>query len=69
LSVLALGFAQALYALDAADGQAEPASDVLFLSPERSRMNWLIKRQVVNVLIQGLLQYVSRFIKKDHLSR
>jgi len=54
--VLAVGFAQGLYALDAADGSTDSPMSVMILS--KTRKQGLIPRplQVVNVMIQGLLQ-------------
>jgi hypothetical protein len=64
LSVLGLGFAQGLYALDAADGESEHGSVVsIGLKPP---LLSLIISQIVNVLLQGLLAY--SFIYRQSLT-
>lgn len=56
LSVVAVGFAQGLYALDAADGSAEPPSTACSLIISASTPAYLDSAQIVNVLVQALLQ-------------
>ena len=61
MSVLGLGFAQGLYALDAADGETEHVSAVSPTHACHSKMHhtdFPVIVKVVNVLVQALLQCV-----------
>lgn len=59
LALLGIGFMQGLYALDAADGQAEHLHEVNSTTCSLRHPITHNMLQVVHVLIQALLQYVA----------
>lgn len=59
LALLGIGFMQGLYALDAADGQAEHLHEVNSTTCSLRHLITHNMLQVVHVLIQALLQYVA----------
>jgi hypothetical protein len=56
LSVLGIGFAQGLYALDAADGATDGPGVVRAISPNHPTNQLTLLCQTVHVLIQALLR-------------